>query len=117
MAKGYFNVVIIFNWFWYDPQPTVAELVLPLLRAHTPRDRQPFVALLSDDAHAIRSSRLGEIEIHPSTRANYNKLASNLLARQKHMYRLSNMGMYISAMDQVAEAESFPSLKYFRLLR
>lgn len=117
MATGYFNVVIIFLWFWYDPQPSVAELVLPLLRAHAPPDRQPFVALLSDDAHAIRSSRLGEVEIHPSTRAAYNKRASNYWARQKHMYHLSNMGMYISAMDQVAEAESFPFLKYFRLLR
>ena len=49
MAKGYFNVVIIFLWFWYDPQPSVAELVLPLVRAHAPPDRQPFVALLSDE--------------------------------------------------------------------
>lgn len=54
MAMGYFNVVIIFLWFWYDPQPSVAELVLPLLRAHAPPDKQPFVALLSDDAHSIR---------------------------------------------------------------
>ena len=54
MAMGYFNVVIIFLWFWYDPQPSVAELVLPLLRSHAPPDKQPFVALLSDDAHSIR---------------------------------------------------------------
>lgn len=54
MALGYFNVVIIFLWFWYDPQPSVAELVLPLVRAHSPADKQPFVALLCDDAHAIR---------------------------------------------------------------
>ena len=30
MSKGYFNMVIIFLWFWYDPQPSVAELVLPV---------------------------------------------------------------------------------------
>lgn len=60
-ARGYFNVVIIFLWFWYDPQPSVAELVLPVLRAHSPEERQPFVALLSDDAHALRSYRLGEV--------------------------------------------------------
>ena len=54
MAMGYFNVVIIFLWFWYDPQPSVAELMLPLIRAHAPLDKQPFVALLSDDAHSIR---------------------------------------------------------------
>ena len=54
MAMGYFNVVIIFLWFWYDPQPSVAELVLPLIRSHSPPDKQPFVTLLSDDAHSIR---------------------------------------------------------------
>ena len=54
MAMGYFNVVIIFLWFWYDPQPSVAELVLPLMRSHAPPDKQPFVGLLSDDAHSIR---------------------------------------------------------------
>ena len=54
MGLGYFNMVIIFLWFWYDPQPSVAELVLPLVRAHAPADRQPFVSLLCDDAHAIR---------------------------------------------------------------
>ena len=54
MALGYFNMVIIFLWFWYDPQPSVAELVLPLIRAHAPADKQPFVSLLCDDAHAIR---------------------------------------------------------------
>ena len=74
MQLGYFNVVIIFLWFWYDPQPSAAELVLPLLRAHAPPDRQPFVAVLSDDAHSIRSSRLGEVEIHLQTRDGYNCL-------------------------------------------
>ena len=54
MGLGYFNMVIIFLWFWYDPQPSVAELVLPLIRAHAPADKQPFVSLLCDDAHAIR---------------------------------------------------------------
>ena len=54
MAMGYFNVVIIFLWFWYDPQPSVAELVLPLIRSHAPPGKQPFVALLSDDAHSVR---------------------------------------------------------------
>jgi len=117
MAKGYFNVVIIFLWFWYDPQPSVAELVLPVLRAHSPEDRQPFVALLSDDAHAIRSSRLGEVEIHPPTREGYNERARNYWLRQKNMYQLVDMVMYISAMDQVAEEESYPFVPYYRLLR
>jgi hypothetical protein len=58
ISMGYFNVVIIFLWFWYDPQPSAAELMLPLLRAHAPPDKQPFVALLSDDAHSIRCASL-----------------------------------------------------------
>lgn len=155
MAMGYFNVVIIFLWFWYDPQPSVAELVLPLIRAHAPADKQPFVALLCDDAHAIRYSslrallhtchgshgvstrhffsariphltlnmpffrslRLGEVEIHPSTRDGYNERARNYMVRQKNMYMLVDMVMHISPMDQVAEKESFPFIKYYKLLR
>jgi len=117
MAMGYFNMVIIFLWFWYDPQPSVAELVLPLIRAHAPADKQPFVALLCDDAHAIRSLRLGEVEIHPSTRDGYNDRARNYMLRQKHMYMLVDMVMHISPMDQVAEKESFPFIKYYKLLR
>jgi len=64
MAKGYFNMVIIFLWFWYDPQPSVAELVLPVLRAHSPEDRQPFVALLSDD-DATRGAALEQKIVVP----------------------------------------------------
>ncbi len=117
MEMGYFNVVIIFLWFWYDPQPSAAEIVLPLLRAHAPPDRQPFVGLLSDDAHAIRSSRLGEVEIHLATRNGYNERARNFWVRQRNMYRLVDMVMHISPMDQVAEKESYPFIKYYKLLR
>ena len=117
MSMGYFNVVIIFLWFWYDPQPSVAELVLPLIRAHAPADRQPFVAVLSDDAHSIRSSRLGEVEIHLSTREGYNERARNYFLREKHMYSLIDMAMHISPMDQVAEKSDYPFVKYYKLLR
>ena len=127
MALGYFNMVVVFLWFWhaasplpqpqpqppppptlpltlpltrYDPQPSAAELVLPLVRAHAPVDKQPFIALLSDDAHAIRASRLGEVEIVHSTRTGYNDRARNYWMRQKNMYRLADMVMHISGMDQ-----------------
>ena len=86
----------------YDPQPSVAELVLPLVRAHAPPDRQPFVGVLSDDAHSIRSSRLGEVEIHLQTREGYNERAANYFLREKHMYSMIDMAMHISPMDQVA---------------
>ena len=104
MATGHFNVVIIFLWFWYDPQPSAAELMLPLIRAHAPADRQPFVGLLSDDAHAARAQLLGEVETNPSTREGYKDRARNYWVRQKNMYRLVDMVMYISPMDQVNEA-------------
>ena len=117
MALGYFNMVVVFLWFWYDPQPSAAELVLPLVRAHAPADKQPFIALLSDDAHAIRASRLGEVEIVHSTRTGYNDRARNYWMRQKNMYRLADMVMHISGMDQVAEREAYPFVKYFKLLR
>ena len=59
------------------------------------------MALLSDDAHAIRSSRLGEVEIHLATRNGYNERAANFGIRQKNMYQLADMLMHISPMDQV----------------
>ena len=108
IALGHFNIVIVFLWFWYDPQPSAAELMLPLVRAHAPKDRQPFVALLSDDAHAIRASRLGEVEIHVSTREGYNDRARNYWIREKNLYRLADMAMHISGMDQVGGCATPP---------
>jgi len=46
---------------------------------------------------------LGEVEIHPATREGYNQRARNYWLRQKNMYQLVDMVMYISAMDEVAE--------------
>ena len=39
------------------------------------------------------------------------------MVRQKNMYQLVDMVMHISPMDQVAEKESFPFIKYYKLLR
>jgi hypothetical protein len=52
-----------------------------------------------------------------STRSGYNERARNYWYRQKHMYRLADMVMHISPMDQVAEKESYPFVKYYKLLR
>ena len=46
-AQGWFNAVIVFFWFWHDPKPNVAELVLPSLHAFSPPHRRPYVAILS----------------------------------------------------------------------
>ena len=53
-AQGWFHAVIVFFWFWHDPKPNVAEMLLPSLHAYSPHSRRPFVAILSDDAHALR---------------------------------------------------------------
>ena len=74
------------------------------------------VALVNSNAPR-RSLRLGEVEIHPSTRDGYNDRARNYMVRQKNMYQLVDMVMHISPMDQVAEKESFPFIKYYKLLR
>ena len=47
-------MVLVTVWFWNDPRPSFAEATLPTLRAHAPPRRQPYVAAMVDDAHALR---------------------------------------------------------------
>ena len=35
LATHHFDLVLVGLWFWYDPQPSFAEILLPLLRAHS----------------------------------------------------------------------------------
>ena len=58
-----------------------------------------------------------QVEIHPSTREGYMKRARNYWLRQKSMYQMIDMALYISAMDAVAEEESYPFVPHYRLLR
>ena len=46
-AQGWFNAVLVFFWFWHDPKPNIAELLLPSLHAFSPPHRRPYVAILS----------------------------------------------------------------------
>ena len=46
-----------------------------------------------------------------STREGYNERARNYFLREKHMYRLIDMAMHISPMDQVAEKSDYPFVK------
>lgn len=43
--------------------------------------------------------------------------ARNYWLRQKSMYQMIDMALYISAMDAVAEEESYPFVPHYRLLR
>ena len=43
--------------------------------------------VLSDDAHSIRSSRLGEVEIHLSTREGYNERGRLVALRVRRVRR------------------------------
>lgn len=54
--NGWFDAVLCSLWFWRDPMPSSAELLLPTLALHAPRHRRPFVAILSDDAHSSKVS-------------------------------------------------------------
>ena len=81
-SQGWFNAAIFFFWFWHDPKPNVAELLLPSLHAFSPAHRRPFAAILSDDAHALRDSRLAGWEQHRGLSANYSSRALQHVERQ-----------------------------------
>ena len=67
-SAGLFNAVLVFFWFWLDPKPNVAELLLPYVHAYAPLARRPFVAILSDDAHALRDARRAQPPALPRPR-------------------------------------------------
>ena len=117
-ARGWFDVVLVTVWFWNDPRPSFAEVTLPPLRSHAPAGGQPFVALLVDDAHALRAARLAEWEAHAPSRRAYLEQASSLRPRQASLYALADGVAHVSAEDSAAERASFPSAAAaFSLLR
>lgn len=115
--RGWFNSVLIFFWFWHDPKPNVAELVLPLLHAFSPRGRRPFAAILSDDAHAIRDAKLGKWESDPETARNHTLRAADHAQREAAAYAFADQVLHITPADSDLERTAFPFVRRFGLLR
>ena len=109
-SQGWFNVVICFFWFWLDPKPNVAEILLPYVHAYAPLQRRPLVAILSDDAHALRDRRLAMWEADPRLSATYARRAALHLERQRRSYAFADLLLYITKADAAAEAAEFPFL-------
>ena len=103
-----FDLVLVGLWFWYDPQPSFAELLLPVLRAHADGGGGPLVALLSDDAHAPRARRLAHEEYDSSRERAYLTQATNLGLRQRALFSAVDGVFYLTAMDRDAEKELLP---------
>ena len=116
-ARGWFHAVLVFFWFWHDPKPNVAEMVLPALHAYAPEGRRPFVAVLSDDAHSIRDMRLSAFETDPELSANYSRRASAHAQRESVAYSFADMVLHITAADSAAERAAFPTIHHSGLLR
>ena len=115
LTRADFDMVLVGLWFWYDPQPSFAELIAPVVRAHADHmaananggvlsGRPPLLALLNDDAHAERARRLAEEELDPEQAAVYQSQASNLAARQRALYAAVDAVYYLTGADRDAEA-------------
>ena len=115
--RGWFNAVLVFFWFWHDPKPNVAEMVLPALHAYSPHGRRPFVAILSDDAHAIRDAKLGAWEGDRELAANHTARATGHAQREAAAYALADQVLHITPADSAAESAAFPFVRRFGLLR
>ena len=100
------------------PQPSFAELTLPLLRAAAPAGYQPFVALLVDDAHALRAQRLARHESDAAAKAGYEAQAAGLVPRLRALYAMGDLVAHVSAEDQRAERLTFGAeARRWQLLR
>jgi hypothetical protein len=70
-----------------------------------PRRLRPRIALLCDDAHSVRASRLAHEETEPSARASYEAQSRNLRARQRALYAEADAVLYLTELDMEAEEE------------
>ena len=134
LGAGHFDLVLLGVWFWYDPQPAFAELLLPVIQAYAEwrppcdatdscaaadaapdddggdapaasgRRRRPAVALLLDDAHAERAARLAAEETDASSSRTYLAQSRNFGARTRQIYAAADLLLYLTATDMAADA-------------
>lgn len=104
---GYFDAVLCTLWFWRDPAPSAAELLLPTLLLHAPPRRRPSLAILSDDAHAARAEMMAGWETSAERKELWLRAARTLPARQRAVYSLADVVVHISASDSALERSLF----------
>ena len=134
LGAGHFDLVLLGVWFWYDPQPAFAELLLPMIQAYAEwrppcdatdsctiadagpdddggdapaasgRRRRPAVALLLDDAHAERAARLAAEETDGASARTYLAQSRNFGARTRQIYAAADLLLYLTATDMAADA-------------
>ena len=114
-----FDLILIGLWFWYDPQPSFAELLLPVARAHvsamqsyrnvnvekpTSGSDKPLIALFTDDAHSERARKLAAEEPQGQRASEYLTQARNMAARQTELYSEADAVFYLTYSDRELEA-------------
>ena len=88
LRREQFDLVLVGLWFWYDPQPSFAEMLVPLVVGVARRavgeshgltrgstGSGPLLALLCDDAHSERAARLQREETHAASQQRYGQQA------------------------------------------
>ena len=114
---GQFDAVLCSFWFWRDPAPSTAELMIPTLVAHAPLGRRPFVAALSDDAHSAKAAMMADWEPTADKKALWQLKARALPPRQRAVYALSDVVVHISSADAAIERQAFnTSCAHWRVL-
>ena len=97
--QGWFDAVLCTFWFWRDPAPSAAELLLPTLLTHAPAGRRPFVAVLSDDAHSAKAAMMAGWEHVEERKALWRGKMHSLPPRQHAVYSLADAVVHISETD------------------
>jgi hypothetical protein len=94
-------------WFWRDPAPSAAELLLPTFLAHAPSGRRPFIGILSDDAHSAKAAMMADWEPTEDRRAFWREKVRSLPPRQAAVYSLADAVIHISEADSSLERAAF----------